>query len=155
MSLLAPSYPPTDDVVLLQEAIAERLRAHPSFARVPVIVEDVGDIEKQIEIALGGLGVFALVMTPSMPVPHPNLPGPTFNGIRVVIRCSEIPMVNRGPGGNGLSAGFLAREAMRRLHLWNPPDDGRCLFAAKEGVQRSYEVPAEETAYDAHLGQGE
>lgn len=154
MSVLTPPLPPGDDIVELQEAIATRLRGDARFAKVLVVVEAVGDIENQIETVVSTLGAYALVMTPSLPVPHPDLSGPVFDALRIVVRCGEIPLVNRSVNGIGISSLCLAVAAMERLHQWTPPGHGSCLTASTDGVQSFPDVPQGELAYDAHLRLG-
>lgn len=148
MSDTLPNIALVDDLTLLQEQIAARLRSDPYFADVTVLVENLGDIEGIIEQALTQVGgCYVLVMTPAARVPEPNIPGPFF-AVDVVIRCGELPQINRSDLGKQKSANSLAVRALNRLHHWTDSTRGACLYAT--GIVPA-PGPENEITFDANL----
>lgn len=138
-----------DDLTKLQEQIADRLRSDPFFSDVQVVVENLGDVENLINQAIAEAGgIYVLVMTPAAKVTEPNIPGPFFSQVDVVIRCGELPQINRSELGRNKSANMLAVRVLNRLHHWTDDTRGACLYAI--GIEPA-PGPENEITFDATL----
>lgn len=144
----------------LQQEIVDRLLADPFFDDIPVFPEHLEALDNEIDRAeILGLGI--VVATIQADVQDPDVPGPYFNEIQLLVRIAEHPITNRN-GGTGKTAGEIAEKVCAVLHHWTPdslsaplvsappsirvdapPDDGwtgrACLFHTQGGL--SYEVP--------------
>lgn len=113
----------TGPVSSLQNDLREALKADNYFADIPVITEKQKDIEYEIEKSLsalsgegGGKGICCIVLTPKMTVEHPNIPGPYFGTVNIVVRVMENVLVNQGDDGTKKQAGDVALMASAILH---------------------------------------
>ena len=105
----------------LQEDVAARLTSSSEFSDVKIFTEKQKDIESEIETALGSVsgGICAIVLTPKSKVAKPNLPGPYFDPIAVVVHIIENVLVNQGETGTKRPASYLGELTAQRLHLWS------------------------------------
>lgn len=105
----------------LQDAIAQRLSAEDYFAGplpVPVLTEDIGDLENAIQQRVNQLGVCVLVLTPELqPGAEPN-----SGQVDVRLTVSEKVVVNRSASGTGKRASAVALAAVALLQDWRPRD---------------------------------
>ena len=121
---------------LLQDC-ADRLMADPFFAAtrmlasgqvisIPVVTENIGDLEAEIAKVLGMVGIVALVELDDGQDIYPDVAGPVINDLRVVVEVCEVGITNRGtrtvPASKGTlkSAGAVVRRAMSLLHHHRP-----------------------------------
>lgn len=78
----------------LQEAVAAHLATLPGLVGVPILQRRRGNIQADIEAALGGLGA-CLYVQPALPVEvNPNLSGPYCSVLEVRVQCYEVPTLN-------------------------------------------------------------
>jgi hypothetical protein len=106
----------------LQDDIAGRLAADEFFAHIPVGAQHKGVIADDIAQALQTLagdgteaGAGVIVMMPSRTVPHPNIPGPSYD-LTITIRAMEIPFINRAEGGTNRTATAISLRIEHLLH---------------------------------------
>lgn len=108
----------------IQTDVADRLLADPYFGdapSIPVLTENIGDIENQIDIAIAQIGAFVLVVTPTVSIGNmKNAPGPYFERIRVTARCYENVTVNRGGGGTLKNCLPIAEHVAALIHGYRP-----------------------------------
>ena len=110
-------------MVDLQAKARAKLAADPAFDSVPVLTESLKDVESELLRALGpqttgASGVVCIVITPKFKVSSPNVPGPWFDKVRLVVRIMENVTVNQQPGGTMKPALMLVRAAARVLHQY-------------------------------------
>jgi len=79
----------------MQQELADRLMAEPSFADVPVLTERLHDLESQVERALNRIGLMAVVTTPLANIGHQDTTTPYFDDVHALIRIYENVMVNK------------------------------------------------------------
>jgi hypothetical protein len=71
----------------IQTAIKTKLESLEYFAGISVFTEQLADVEQNLQIALAQkTGIAAIVLTPGADCNHPNLPGPYFETIAVVVQ---------------------------------------------------------------------
>jgi hypothetical protein len=106
----------------IQEACAERLRTDGFFTNIEVITERLGDIEKRINQSLGSIkaGICVIIVTPVANVTSPNLAGPYFGEVKVVVRVIENTIINRSATGTQKPASKVAEIVCARLHNFTP-----------------------------------
>ena len=104
----------------LQISIANRLSSQPFLAGCPIVVETDKDILNQIQTALAKLGVCVIVSTPDSGVSSPNALYPYFSRINIVVRVVEMPTLNRGANGLGLTAYDVSEFCAVAIHQWSP-----------------------------------
>lgn len=114
---------PVGPIGQLQDDCCNLLRGSAYFADIPVIYEKMKEIQYEIDKALGSLqgqggrsGVFVIVATPKQRVLHPNLPGPVFDDVTVLVRVIEDPLVNQGESGTRKRAVDVAHAVAQTLH---------------------------------------
>ena len=109
----------------LQRVVIDCLVADPMFDGtlasngqvIPLIVETKGDITEQIHLALGTVGVCALIMTPAFEFIDEMLYPPDLAGWALVaVTIYENPTLNLGPTGTKLPSIRLAQEVLAALH---------------------------------------
>lgn len=115
---------PTGKFQALQNEIMEKIKASPVFAHVTVLTEQVKDIDNIIEAALGTItekdgkmGVCAIVITPRARATKPNMRGPYFDNVSIVIRIIENATINQGDSGHKLPCSYFAERVANLLHL--------------------------------------
>ena len=109
-------------------AVKARIEAHAWFADLPVITEDKGNIENDIEVALGTLtekqtkiGACIVLLAPLAKCPNPNAPGPIIEPL-IVVSVVEDVTINQGATGTGKPALQIVEMLMRRIHHFNSTD---------------------------------
>jgi hypothetical protein len=128
--------PLTFSIQPLQDAIAARLREHAWLANIPVLTERHGDIENEIQRALGELegidgvsGVCIVILTPAGGSKLPNAPGPILDDFNIVLSVIENVMVNQSEQGTNIRASQVVEFLLRYLHLWTCPGANAPLVA--------------------------
>lgn len=105
---------------LLQED--DQLFAPP---RVSVLSEDLGDLEKEIEKAIGPLGSGGGVVIIGMPSPQPSdLKKPFLFTVEIEIQCIEKSIVNRSMSGNKVKSDRLGEIVHTLLWRYQPTSSG-------------------------------
>jgi hypothetical protein len=107
----------------LQVVAVQALSADPLFdgtesangAGVPIVLELKGDIETQIETAIGSVGICALVVTPLFEFHNQLIPSLSGWGLLEVSVLENVP-VNQGNGGTKIRAIQLAQRVLCVLH---------------------------------------
>jgi hypothetical protein len=113
----------SDDSVLeaIQNQMADVLLADPYFDSVPVIPESVGDIEREIEIALKKLGIAVIIVAPSANRGKTReAPGPYYDEISINCMVTENVLINRSANGTGKHNLAVAEHVAAILHLFKP-----------------------------------
>ena len=141
---------------------AGRMAADPYFAMVGIYVvrprgaKTAMQIQQELEETLncrrlqGGKGGAAVqVLMPLADVSSPNIPGPQFDA-RITLRVQELPLVNMGPLGTGLSAEDIALHLSQLFHHWNPGTGAVWNAAAKFLTPRLDFAP--KVTYDLTFG---
>jgi hypothetical protein len=101
----------------LQEQVKAKLEADATLSGISIITENQMDIEAEIEAAVTtGKGMCAVVMTPAAASSNPNLPGPHFDDVTVVVRIMENTVLNRGSSGTRKPCSHAAELVARCLH---------------------------------------
>ncbi|MCW5557736.1 MAG: chitobiase/beta-hexosaminidase C-terminal domain-containing protein, partial [Verrucomicrobiae bacterium] len=153
----------------LQQEIADRLAADPFFQDIPCLWELKRDIAREIDVAMSQIGAGALVITPTASVESPNLPGPFYEDIGIVVQVYSDPVLAPALP----RAMEIAEHVASLLHHWtpasmstplvgekptivpaqtdNPDGDGRDVrFQCAGG--RAFDVPAVERPFIASIG---
>lgn len=109
-------------------ALKARIEAHTWFEDVTVITEDKGNINNDIEVALGTItekhakiGVCIVLLAPRAKCPSPNAPGPCIEPLIVLSVLEDVTM-NQGTTGTGKSALQIVEMLMRRIHHFSSTD---------------------------------
>lgn len=95
---------------------------------IPVAHEQLKDIQNQITLAVGKLGIITVILTVSGRLSNANRTKPYFEDIKLVARTYENVMVNRSPSGSGQSATHVAESCALILHGWTPAGLQSALF---------------------------
>jgi hypothetical protein len=104
----------------LQDDIVGRIQSDPFFASITVLPEYLNDIQNQIDIAIAKIGICVVVSTPSARTSKPNIPGPIYDDIPIVIKVGDIPTLN----STGIPAIEAAEKIASVLHHWFPTGYG-------------------------------
>lgn len=109
---------PIGNLEEVQDSLANLLKAQAEFSRLPVLTEKQKDIESEIERALGALdcGACLIIVTPKATVTKPNLPGPYFDNVSIVVRVVENVLINQGTAGTQVPASQLAEQVAHACH---------------------------------------
>ena len=147
----------TDALQQLQLDAHARLEGESAFTYVPLYVsrprseDDALQIVSDIDAALAGLttkagksGLAVIVLLPIAEVPEPDVPGPQLELI-LTLRVIELPLVNMGATGTGITAEQCALNILQSLHLWNRGTqvltaDRKAIMPRAEDGKISYEV---------------
>lgn len=100
-------------IISIQQEIAAAIAAVPFFSNIPVIAEVLGDLPNQYQIAMdtanasgGKVGAIVIVHTPLANVNFPDMRGPYFDQINVVIEVgfnAELAKISgTGIGGTAM-----------------------------------------------------
>lgn len=125
----------------LRTQIQQRLQAVAYFADIPILTEEIGDLENEISRALGALtvtggklGVCAVVMTARADVRNPNVPGPYLEEIGIAVHVEESVLINQSATGTQKPCSDIAEQVLAALHNWTPVGRGRPIQAAPAGA---------------------
>ncbi len=106
-------------------AIKARIEGHTWFEDIMVITEDKGNINNDIEVALGTItekhskiGACIVLLAPIAKCPHTNAPGPCIEPV-IVLAVYEDVLVNQGDTGTKKSALQIVEMLMRRIHRFS------------------------------------
>lgn len=109
-------------------ALKTRIEAHAWFEDITVIIEDKGNIENDIQVALGTItekhakiGACIVILAPRAKCPNPNAPGPIIEPL-IVLSVLEDVLINQGDTGTGKAALQIVEMLMRRIHHFNSTD---------------------------------
>lgn len=114
-----------DPYTQFQQDIAGRLAADPFFATIPIVTEDQGVTEQEVEQALAGgalvkggkAGAAVIVFQSEEETVDPDVEGPRELAT-VRVRCLETPRINRSAAGSALPAQAIAQRVKTLCHLW-------------------------------------
>jgi hypothetical protein len=114
-----------DPYTQFQRDIAGRLAADPFFATIPIVAEDQGVTEQEVEQALaagtlvkgGKAGAAVIVFQSEEETQDPDVEGPRELAT-VRVRCLETPRINRSAAGTALPAQAIAQRVKTLCHLW-------------------------------------
>jgi hypothetical protein len=107
----------------LQADIAAVLMDTSALADAQVLIDNAGDIEAQVDKALGPLsagptgkpGLVLIVLLPEVSATEPNLPGPPMQAT-CEVQVIERPLLNRTETGTNLRSSAAAVLALNALH---------------------------------------
>ena len=117
-----------------QELVAAELRTMSELSDVDVLTERKGDIASMLDVALGKMGLCAVVLTPFAKVAEPNLPGPELDPLSVTVAVFEDVALADDAAIDPRTAFTVALAALQRLHHWAPPGFPRMLTAANNAL---------------------
>lgn len=113
--------------VALQEAVVDRLTSgHTDLPpapvpangqAVPIVSEQLGDLESRITNSLAKLGLVVVVLTPKANLLDPDVPG-LDQMAPILVQVQENGLVNKGNSGTKISALTMVVFVMKRLHFW-------------------------------------
>jgi len=98
---------------------------------IPIITEDLLDIESRIAIAVGQLGACVILLTVTAEGNNPNVAGPQWEDIRLVARVKENVTINRAGGGTLQPASLVAEAVAHHLHHFTPSTTSNCIVVEK------------------------
>jgi len=124
----------------LQSDILAVLENCPELADANLIIEDAGDMEKEILRRLGTLtagetgkpGLVVVVSLPEVDEAEANLPGPPVS-ITAELQIIEQPTINRSSAGTGIRSSVAALRVLGALHLRS--FGSYALYAAADAVR--------------------
>jgi hypothetical protein len=118
---------------------------------VTLIVQDEGDIENKINIALGSLGVCCVFLMGGAKCQRPNVSGPYLDNIDLVALISENVAINRRTASYK-TALEVAEYVLANLHLWKPATVNEVIVADEEALRLVQNPPPGATlAYEVRL----
>ena len=135
----------------IQKQAADVLRADPFFANIPVLTEDLREIDYLAQKAAEEIGLLVLVTTPSADIRYKDMSTPYFESIRLLVRVIEEVAVNKAQP-TYVSAGEAGEAALALLYhqrpegineVWNP---GNPTLTVREDLETGFvvaEVPFE------------
>jgi len=91
-----------------------------SGVEIPVISEDAGDVENQIEIAVSSIGACCIVMAPKGAGAAQNA-SLMFSELEVRVRVIELVEINRSGSGTGQPALLILEAVAWFLHGFKMP----------------------------------
>lgn len=116
-----------DTIANVAADIAARLAADAYFIDITVITDRKGDINTEVQKAIGPVaskggksGVCVIVTQPVGTVSEPSIPASMLD-LDISVRVLENVVINTGSGGTGKSAASIARAIVAILHLYNSP----------------------------------
>jgi hypothetical protein len=92
-----------------------------TYATIPVISDEAGDIDTMIEKAIAELGLCVTVKVVEARVNHTEIGGPYFDPIEIVLLVVENVLLNRGDTGTQKRGKATALRAGALCSLWQPP----------------------------------
>ncbi len=119
-----------DDVIMdggpldeLRQFVADLLSKDHYFADIPVLLDNDAEIDARIRQSLapltgqgGASGICVVILFTSAKVTRPNIPGPLFDDLPLLVDTIEMPIVNRADGGTKKLAQAVALKAAEVLH---------------------------------------
>ena len=90
------------------------------MGRVPILTEDVGDLENEVAKIAGQLGLVLVVLTAVGTVNHPNVPGPHLDKLDITVAVFEEPLINRSRTGTRKPALQAVQDVIKTLHIYTP-----------------------------------
>ena len=108
--------------------MADRLTADAYFSNVPVITEEISDIENAIQQAIAKLGVCVIVVTPTASASFPDTLKPYFDNIKIICRVVENVVLNRSTRGTNKPASDVAEMVSVLLHNYAPTGVSENIF---------------------------
>lgn len=129
----------TFSIYPLQTSVQTRLQAHAYLSDIPVLTEEKGDIDNQIDLALGvlgsvveggKLGACIVILTPTAKNQSPNAPGPLLEEFLLVINVLESVAINQGDQGTKKHAIQIVEFILRYLHRWTIPGTNAAIKAS-------------------------
>jgi len=127
--------PATDILELAQTGLYDRITGDDWFEGFAIVQEDKGDIEKQISIAVGRVGICILILMGRAWCRRPNIPGPYFDEVEYVIEIAENALINRGDNGTGKTAREAAHRICNLVHQHTPSGLSTCFICAPEAIR--------------------
>ena len=135
----------------IQQTVHDRLVADPFFTNIPVITENIGDIENAIQTAIAKLGVCAIVVTPTATTSFPDTLSPYFDNIRIIVRVVEKVLLNRSAHGTNKSASDVAEMVAALLHNYEPTGVSENLFLDNPSITIANSGATGLLSYDVRL----
>ncbi len=127
----------TFSIYPLQTEVLKRLQAHPYLADVKILTEEKGDIENEVQRALGNLtgvdgkiGACIIILTPLGKSKSTGAPGPVLDDFQIIISVIENVLVNQGDDGTKKHAIEIVELILRYLHRWTVPGTNAALRIA-------------------------
>lgn len=119
----------------IQEAVTTRLSQEAFFSNatagtprpVPVLTEQIGDLQARVRQNLGAPGIVCVVLTPTAISTSVNRQRPCFDEVRVAVRVQENVPLNRAATGTGQPASLVAEAVAWHLHGFVPEEAGGSL----------------------------
>ena len=124
--------PARDDFSALQADVCGRLESDVFFVNVPVIQEFSGTSDTDAAEALattgrlpksGKAGACVIVHEAERIPENPNAPGPQYQ-CDILVRCLELPKVNRAGNGTGKTARIISQYVEQLFHGWKAGPTG-------------------------------
>ena len=112
----------------IQQAVVDRLSSEQYFSNIPVLSENLGDIEAAIQTAIAKLGVCVIVVTPTASAAFPDYLKAYFDKITIVCRCVENVTLNRSAAGTRKPASDVAEMVAAILHNYEPTGISENIF---------------------------
>lgn len=97
----------------LQDEIVDRLKGHDDLGAVDIYPETVGDLNSQLEISLGKLGIVLVVQTAAAGISNVTLSKPVFDSNTFTVEVWEDVTLNRS-----LAALDAAIAVVERLYQY-------------------------------------
>ena len=114
----------------IQQDVVDRLLADPYFDNVPVLSEDLKDIENEIERAVKKLGIVAIVLMPSATVGKmKDAPGPYWEHVKIILQVTEFVTANRSSTGTGKTNLAVCEHGVAILHRYQPTNLSEAIYA--------------------------
>jgi hypothetical protein len=114
---------PSGQLATIQDDLRKQAADSANLGDVPILTEQMQDIENEILRAIGPLteqnaksGVCIIVLTPRARASKPNLPGPYFDNVRIVGRVVENVTVNQSGTGTKKPASQVAEYLANAWH---------------------------------------
>lgn len=119
----------------LMEEVADTLRAESYFNDITVITEDVKDIEKEITVALGKIGICCVIITPKAGGVKHGVKPVYFGAVDFVVSVFELTAVNRYGTGSKKKALDVAEMVVATLHAHRPEGIAESIHVQEPAIQ--------------------
>lgn len=131
-----------DSLALIQTDVAARLNSDAWFTDITVLEERKGDIQSNIDRALGGLvakaskiGTFIVVAAVVARVSSADAPGPHFDDTEFIVTVLENPTLNNGATGTEKAAIDTAARVCQVLHHYRPEGIAQTLYCDRQAIE--------------------